>query len=60
MQPVTFEIGKFESEIEAKKKGFDISITNKQYDKLKPMNRKQRREWARKNKKIIIHTTPSR
>jgi len=55
MHSETFDIVKAESAKEMEKlmkQGYDIPLSNKEYDTLHPMNRAQRREWAKKNKKI--------
>lgn len=48
MQSSTGEIKQFSSEVEAKKAGFDVSLTENQYNKLKPMSKNQRKAWNKK------------
>ena len=48
MQSETGMLGLFKSEKEAKEKGFDVPLTNKQYEYLKPLTRNQRKRWRKK------------
>jgi len=51
MQTSTGKIGQFESEEAAKRAGFDKILSKEQYNHVKPMNRAQRRKWARDQKR---------
>ena len=50
MNPDTGEIGYFKSDADAYKKGFTTNLTNREYEKLLPMTRNQRKRWNKKLK----------
>lgn len=51
MQTNTGIIEHFASDEERKKAGFDLPLTNSEYEHVKPMNRAQRRAWAKQQKR---------
>lgn len=45
------DIEHFKTTDEAQKKGYSIHLSENEYKIVKPMNRRQRREWAKKGAK---------
>lgn len=58
MNPFTNEIKEFESDEEAKKAGFTVPLTKEQASQLNPMNRKQRRDWLKQQRKSGYMPSP--
>ncbi len=51
MDPKSGAIAVFERPSDAKKAGFTVALTKEEHEVFYPMNRKQRRAWASKNRK---------
>ena len=54
MNPDTGAIAHFETEKDAKKAGFTVSLTKEQAGELAGMNRKQRRAWAARQRRSKV------
>jgi len=58
MQERTMDIQEFDSDEAAKKAGYEIPLTKKQAEELSPMNRKQRRDWLKAQRKSGYMPSP--